>query len=70
MSNKRLFIIALIIAIFCSLLTGCQSSGLASTCDRFGMDTATVTVYAVSSETRGASKTITQFKCLPRKYKD
>jgi predicted small secreted protein len=70
MSREVLLLIALSILLACFLMTGCQTSGLAGTCKRFNMDTDTVTVYAIDSETKGASKTITKFQCVQRKYKD
>lgn len=51
------------------LLTGCASTGLSGTCSRFNMDTDYVTIESLDSETLGASKIVTKFKCVPRKYK-
>jgi outer membrane biogenesis lipoprotein LolB len=61
-------IVFLVMALVVLLLTGCTTS-MAKTCDRFGMDTEYVLVKSTDSETLGETKTITQFKCTPRKYK-
>ena len=53
-----------------TLFSSCVSGGLANTCSRFGMVTDHVLVKAIDSETLGESKTVTQFKCVPKKYKE
>ena len=53
-----------------TLFSSCMSGGLANTCSKFGMVTDHVLVKAVDSDELGASKTVTQFKCVPKKYKD
>lgn len=68
--TKTMLLIALGIVLVAVLLTSCQTKGLAGTCDRFGMMTKEVTVYAVDSDELGASKTVTKFQCVPKKYKD
>lgn len=62
-----LAIMFLLMMILVLAFTGCTS--LPKTCDRFGMDTEYVLVKSTESETLGETKTVTQFKCAPRKYK-
>lgn len=62
--------ILLSVIIITCIFTGCMTKGLAGTCSRFGMDTKEVVVYAVDSDELGASKTITKFNCIPKKYKE
>lgn len=51
------------------IFTGCMSSGLGKTCDKFGQDVEWVKVKSIDSDTLGASQTVIEFKCSPRKYK-
>lgn len=53
-----------------TLVSSCVSNVLSNTCSKFGMVTDHVLVYAVDSDELGASKTVTQFKCVPKKYRD
>lgn len=66
--TKQLLIALGLLLVACTI-TSCSSSGLAGTCSRFNMDTDYVIIEALDSETLGASKTVTKFKCVPRKYK-
>lgn len=69
--TNRILLAILFLSIVATVLifTGC-TSGLANTCSKFGMVTDHVLVKAVDSDTLGESKTVTQFKCVPKKYKD
>jgi hypothetical protein len=62
--------VLLSIIIITTIFTGCMTNSLSNTCKKFGMVTDHVLVYAVDSDELGASKTVTQFKCVPKKYKD
>ena len=68
--TRTMLLIALGVVLIALFLTGCQSSGLAGTCNRFNMITKEVTVYAVDSDELGASKIVTKFQCVPKKYKE
>lgn len=60
----------LIILSLSLLLTGCMSSGLGKTCEKFQMDTAFVEVIAVDHEVLDKAYTKTVFKCVPKtRYK-
>jgi len=70
--TNRILLALLFLSVTAAILifTGCQSRGLAGTCSRFGMTTKEVLVYAVDSDELGASKTVTKFQCIPKKYKE
>jgi len=69
--TNRILLAILFLSIVATVLifTGC-TSGLSNTCKKFGMVTDHVLVEAIDSETLGESKTVTQFKCVPKKYKE
>ena len=52
------------------IFTGCMSSGLGKTCEKFQMDTQYVEVIAVDHEVLDKAYTQTRFKCVPKtRYK-
>lgn len=61
----------LLIILSSIMLTGCISSGLSKTCQKFDMDTQYVEVIAVDHEVLDKAYTQTRFKCVPKtRYKN
>lgn len=48
------------------MFTGCMSSGLGKTCQKFGMETEYVNVIALDHEVLDKAYTKTVFKCVPK----
>jgi hypothetical protein len=55
-----------LIVIISSSLTGCASTGLGKTCEKFGMQTEYVDVIALDHDVDGKGFTQTKFHCVPR----